>query len=143
MLDFETHFNESYNRVLGGSTSKGNDFFDAFYDRFIAASPVVEEKFRNIDMASQKAMLRQSLFYLSNLFVMKKVPEHLAEIAVKHDRHHADIPPDLYHLWLECLIDAVREFDTKFDQEVELAWRMVCSQGIAFMIFMYNQAEDG
>ena len=34
MIDFEKVFNESYKRVLSGTTSRENDFFDAFYEAF-------------------------------------------------------------------------------------------------------------
>ena len=139
MINFETQFNESYNRVLAGRTSQGNEFMDAFYERFIASSPLVAEKFKNVDMASQKAMLKQSLSYLLNMYTMKQIPDHLAEIARKHDRQHTDIPPELYQSWLECLIETVREFDSDFNDDVELAWRLICSQGIAFMVFMRDK----
>jgi hypothetical protein len=85
-------------------------------------------------------MLRQSLSFLLNLFATKKIHDQLIDIARVHDREHADIPVDLYNLWLECLINTVREFDPQFDDEIELSWRMVCSQGIAFMVYRYNQS---
>ncbi len=139
MIDLDAVFNESYIRVLNDKTSVGNRFFDDFYDRFLASSPLVAEKFKNVDMAAQKTMLKQSLFYLLNLYTMKKIPDHLTEIARQHDPAHADIAPELYNLWLECLIDTVRESDPQFNDDVELAWRMICSQGIAFMVFVYNK----
>ena len=91
MIDFETEFNESYKRVLKGKISKGNEFFDAFYDRFVEASPLVAEKFQKTDMAKQKTMLKQSLIYLLNLYSTKSIPDDLIEIAHIHDRDHHDI----------------------------------------------------
>jgi hemoglobin-like flavoprotein len=139
VIDFEAEFRGSYKRVLSQTTSKENEFFDAFYDRFIAASPTVAEKFRHTDMVHQKAMLKQSLTHLLNLFTTKKIPDSLPEIALEHSRRQNDIPPELYHLWLECLIQTVREFDPKCTDDTELAWRLVCSQGIAYMSFMYDR----
>lgn len=139
MIDFETEFRASYKRVLSDATSKENEFFDAFYDRFIAASPDVAVKFANTDMAHQKAMLKQSLTHLLNLFTTKKVHDSLPDIARKHSRAQNDIPPHLYTLWLDCLVDTVREFDRKCTDDTELAWRIVCSQGIAYMTFMYDR----
>ena len=72
---------------------------------------------------------------------MKKIPDHLVSIAQKHDRDHIDVPPELYGLWLECLVETVKEFDPHFNDDVELAWRLVCSQGIAFMTFVYKKSE--
>lgn len=136
MIDFEKVFSESYKRVLGGSTSQENDFFDEFYELFTASSPDVAEKFRHTDMAAQKRMMKQSLIHLLNLFATKRVPDGLTEIARKHSKRGADIPAELYQLWLECLIATVKKTDPRFSDDVELAWRMVCSQGIAFMTFM-------
>ena len=139
MIQFESVFEESYRRVLGGTTSRGNEFFDAFYDRFIAASPRVAEKFRNVDMQQQKTMLKQSLFHLANLFKTKQIPDNLHTIAHAHSKQGNNIAPALYHFWLESLLETVRQFDPKFTPDVELAWRMICSQGIAFMVFMYDR----
>lgn len=141
MIDFEKEFNDSYSRIFGGKTSAGNEFLDDFYERFIAASPRVAEKFTNVDMDGQKRMLKQSLLYLVNLYSMRVVPGHLVEIATKHDREHADISPDLYQLWLECLIATVQARDPKFNDQVELAWRLICSQGITFMTFVHSKSK--
>lgn len=62
---------------------------------------------------------------------------YLEYIARLHDRHHFNIEPDLYDLWLEALIDTVREFDNEFDAEIERAWRSVMSYGIEYMTSRY------
>jgi hypothetical protein len=36
-------------------------------------------------------------------------------------------------VWLDCLIETVRQFDPKFNEEVATAWRAVFSKGIEFM----------
>lgn len=50
-----------------------------------------------------------------------------------------DIAPRLYDLWLETLIDTARDFDEQFDEEVELAWRLVLTPGIVYMKFYYDR----
>ncbi|MEX2214038.1 MAG: hypothetical protein WD768_07920 [Phycisphaeraceae bacterium] len=139
MIDYEKVFADSYKRVLGGSTSQENAFFDDFYERFIAASPTVAQKFQHVDMTFQKQMLKQSLILLANLFATKRIPDGLREIARKHSSGAADIPPELYQLWLECLLATVKKADPRYGDDVELAWRMISSQGIAFMTFMYRR----
>jgi hemoglobin-like flavoprotein len=62
---------------------------------------------------------------------------YLEYIAKQHDRHHLDIEPELYELWLEALIDTVRECDNEFNAEVEQAWRSVLRYGIDYMISHY------
>ena len=47
------------------------------------------------------------------------------------------IRPELYDLWLDCLIRAVREHDRSFSSETERAWRNVMERGIEFMKSRY------
>ena len=61
---------------------------------------------------------------------------HLTRIARRHSRAALAIRPELYDLWLDCLIRAVREFDRSFSGETERAWRSVL-RGIEFMKSRY------
>jgi hemoglobin-like flavoprotein len=114
------------------------DFFDSFYLRFRDSSDVVAAKFANTDVKTQSRALRES-FYL----LMRAVggdPEawqHLELRALRHDRKHLDISPGMYEIWLECLIETIREFDPEFDSVTESAWRRIMQQGIDFMIARY------
>jgi hemoglobin-like flavoprotein len=58
---------------------------------------------------------------------------HLKRIARRHSRAELAIRPELYDLWLECLIQAAREYDRSFSGETERAWRNVMKRGIEFM----------
>ncbi|HSP56757.1 MAG TPA: hypothetical protein VLO12_00455, partial [Halomonas sp.] len=58
-----------------------------------------------------------------------------------HGREHLDIPPHLYDLWLEALIETVRRFDDQYTDEAELAWRLVMAPGIVYMKFHYDPRE--
>ena len=62
---------------------------------------------------------------------------YLEYIAKRHDRHHLNIEPELYELWLEALIDTVRECDPEFDATVEKTWRSVLRYGIDYMVSHY------
>jgi len=62
---------------------------------------------------------------------------YLEYIAKRHDRHHLNIEPELYSLWLEALITTVRECDKEFDLSVEKAWPSVMGFGIEYMISHY------
>ncbi len=50
--------------------------------------------------------------------------------AKRHSRAELDIKPELYDLWLDQLVQAVREFDRMFDTEIEAAWRRLLQAGI-------------
>ena len=63
------------------------------------------------------------------------MPDH--EMIEDASRAELDIKPELYDLWLDRLVQAVREFDPKFDPEIETAWRRVLRPGIEFMKSRY------
>ena len=139
-VDYEELFNLSYWRVFDRQMD-GMDFLDAFYDRFVSASPTIREHFKNTDMDRQKDMLRISLVEMSKFFVNKTADSHMQRIARIHSKHERKVKPELYDLWLESLIDTVRNFDPDFNHEIELSWRMVLSAGITYMKFKYD--HDG
>jgi len=60
------------------------------------------------------------------------------ELAVLHSQAHLDIPPHLYDLWLDCLVQAVRECDPQCTPETESVWRSMMANGIAFMKARYH-----
>lgn len=83
-------------------------------------------------------MIKSSLYML--IYAAEGKPEgevHLKQIAKLHSRHELDIKPALYDLWLECLIQAVKEFDPLFNAEIEKIWRSFMKQGIEFMKSRY------
>ena len=51
-IDFNALFNDSYEFVLNSE----DDFYDAFYTKFIAASPEIAQAFRHTDMENQKSI---------------------------------------------------------------------------------------
>lgn len=125
---------ELFNDSLERCTARPG-FFDRFYERFLASSEDVREKFKNTDFRKQKRALRTSLFMM-----MHRNPEvdiHLERIARLHSRSERDIRPHLYGLWLDCLVATAREFDPLFTPEAEHAWRQVLRPGVEFMKARY------
>ena len=117
---------------------ENENFLTRFYEHFLAASPRVAEKFANTDFERQKEALRLSLRMMAMASVESDAADtYLEYIAKRHDRHHLNIEPELYELWLEALIDTVRECDNEFDAEIEQAWRSVLRYGINYMISHY------
>jgi hemoglobin-like flavoprotein len=126
-------FNDSLERC-----SSGHRFLDRFYELFVASSTEVAAKFANTDFRVQKAALKVSLYMIVSSIEQK--PEgnvHLERIAARHSRSGLDIGPHLYDLWLDCLIQAVRECDPRFGEETEHAWRRVMRVGIDFLKSKY------
>jgi hemoglobin-like flavoprotein len=140
MKNFEEIFNDSFERVL--SLDKDNDlFFSKFYNTFLAASPIVKQKFQNTDMTNQKLMLKKSFYQMLNFFVNKIATDYMTKIADLHSKKDRDISPELYDLWLESLVSTVKELDPKYNHDVGLAWKMIMGIGITYMKDYYNRDE--
>lgn len=133
-----TTFDESLRRC-----DSNPRFLDIFYDRFMASSPDVREKFKKTDFARQKRLLRAS-FYLLLLASEDEAygPErHLKQLALRHGAHGLEIGANLYDLWLDSLLATVKECDPGYSAEVEAAWEEVMGIGIAYMLGHYNDPE--
>jgi len=129
-------FNDSLARCL-----RGDQFFQRFYELFLAASDEVREKFQDTDFRRQRRML-QSSFYMLVEYIALGWPEcqaYLERIAIAHGKHGRDIPPHLYDLWLDCLLRTVRERDELYSQEIESAWRFMMGAGITFLKLRYDR----
>lgn len=136
-MGYERLFDESYERVVL-EIRDGREFFEAFYCRFLASSPLVRQKFRHTDMMRQRIMLKKSFYNLLAFYASGSVDSVLERIALSHSRKGLDIPPELYDLWLDCLAATIKDYDPLFDVDVELAWRLVLSPGITYMKFKYD-----
>lgn len=101
-------------------------FLEGFYDRFVGSSEEVREKFRGVDLKRQVRMLQDSL-YVSAVAVQGEEGSPargaLPWLAARHSRRDLDIRPELYDLWIACLIETARAHDPQFGPEVEGAWR--------------------
>ena len=129
--DFEL-FNDSIERCSGKP-----EFLSRFYALFLASSPAVAKKFENTDLRKQARLLRTSLYIMMLSSGDSERMVHLERLAKRHSRAEMDIKPELYDLWLERLVQAVEEFDPKFDIEIEIAWRRLLQPGIDFMKSRY------
>ena len=111
-------------------------FLDRFYEIFLAASPKVREKFAHTDFARQKEALRASLN--SMFLAVNGSPErYLHNLAERHSSRDLNIGAELYDLWLDSLLAAVRECDPDFSPEVEKSWEAVMMVGISFLLSRY------
>jgi hemoglobin-like flavoprotein len=114
-------------------------FFERFYERFLASSPKVREKFAHTDFVRQKRALSASLHLI--LLVAqdpdKDAARYLSEVARRHSSRELGIGAELYDLWLDSLLATVREFDPQFGPEVEQAWEDTMAIGIRFLCSRY------
>ena len=104
-------FNDSIERC-----SCKPDFLRRFYTLFLASSDTVAKKFEHTDLRKQARLLKTSLY----IMMLASEPErivHLERLAKLHSRANLDIKPELYDLWLDRLVQAVKEFDLMFNPE--------------------------
>lgn len=137
-MNYEVAFSDSFGRILRADGT-AEAFFNDFYEQFISSSREVAEKFKNTNMEKQRKMLKASFYNMLSFSTEKEAPDHLAHIAETHNRDHYDIRPELYDLWLECLIGTAMKHDSQFTDDVELAWRLVMAKGIVYMRFKYTR----
>lgn len=140
-MSFEQIYDESYERVLANRV-RSRDFFEAFYGNFLASSKEVREHFANTDMQVQKGILKKSFYNLLVFYGSNQADDYIKKIAKSHDKHHLNIRPALYDIWLENLMKTLKAFDPKFNDDVELAWRLVLSPGITYMKFKHSHCEE-
>jgi len=115
-------------------------FLDLFYERFLASSPKVREKFANTDFVRQKRALRASLhmILLAAGDEERGPGKYLSELAELHSARQLGIGAELYDLWLDSLLETVEECDPEFSPEVRAAWEDVMMVGIHYMCTRYN-----
>lgn len=119
------------NRVMQsyGRCCASQSFFDTFYQHFLDSSPAIREKFAKTDMGAQKHLLRAGILNLV-LYARGMSDTKLRALGQSHSREGFDIRPELYDLWLDSLMLAVREHDSAATSEDLSAWREVLNKGI-------------
>ncbi len=137
-MSYDNIFDASYKRVLETGTD-GTDFFEAFYHHFLNSSSLIREQFLNTDMEKQRSMLKKSFYSLISFYASGAADNVLEKIAYKHSARQLDIKPAFYDLWMESLVATVQDYDPEFNDDVELAWRLVMSLGITYMKFKYDR----
>lgn len=136
--DYVALFAESYERALQ-FTDENKKFLDRFYEIFFCKSPAIAQLFKNTDMATQKTMLQDSIFYMKDFCTSKRPNEYMQRIAKVHSKSAKNIPGEFYDVWLDSLIEAAREYDSEFSEETERAWRIALAPGINYMKHMYDK----
>lgn len=125
-------FNDSLERCAAHA-----GFLHRFYALFLASSGEVAGKFEHTDFRRQTRLLRTSLYIMMLSGDDPEERVHLERLAERHGRNGLDIRPELYDLWLDCLIRAAAEADPKFDARCAGAWRRLLRPGIEFMKSRY------
>lgn len=117
---------KSYGRVLTKRT-----FIPAFYKIFTNSHPSIPGMFKNTDFEKQHELLAQSI-NMAILFTQNNViaKNAITRLRKSHDHEHLNIKPDLYPLWIDSLIRALKECDPEFTPALEQQWREIIEPAI-------------
>lgn len=110
----------------------GKSFVSAFYARLMEASEDVRKKFEKIDMEAQAEILAHAIV-MSFLFIDEDqhgAARCLNNVRESHNRHNLDIGPELYDVWLECMIETVAVCDPQATEALLADWRAVMSVAV-------------
>ena len=130
MNDYRRLFNLSYQRAISPNYEI---FFKRFYDKLIGSDPDIEALFSDTDMERQFRMLMQSMTHITSFAATLEADEEIDRIAKLHGKDNLKISTEIFDLWLDCLIDTVREHDPEYNHHVETAWKEIMSPGLEYM----------
>ena len=140
-MEFDSDLLKTFRQSLERCQSNPH-FLNQFYNNFVIANPIVREKFANTDMEGQKMMLHASLYMIALATQGNKAASlYLENISKRHSQAELNIPAELYGLWLETLIQTVKETDQHFNKAIEKAWRQVMQFGIDYMLSRFDKAD--
>ena len=89
-------------------------------------------------MDEQVRMLQKGMYQLISFYLVKADSSSLKSIAISHNRSHYDIAPELYDLWLDALLETLKELDPEYTKELRLAWQIVMTPGILYLKHHYS-----
>lgn len=116
------------------------DFLRTFYELFMGFSEEIREKFRSTDFTRQTRVLADSLYAMAVVAQGGSESPARAEmdrLSRLHAHDELDIRPELYDVWLDCLIKAARQYDPEFTPALEESWRETLRPGIDLMRSRY------
>ncbi len=114
------------------------DFFQTFYDIFLATSPEITSKFAQTDFNKQKNLIKASVAMMIRLGTGNANARRILEkVGNTHSRQALDIRPELYDLWLDSLCEAIQRHDPDYNAELEALWRENMQEGIKLVTDRY------
>ncbi len=114
------------------------DFFQTFYDIFLATSPEITSKFAQTDFNKQKNLIKASVAMMIRLGTGNANARRILEkVGNTHSRQALDIRPEPYDLWLDSLCEAIQRHDPDYSAELEALWRENMQEGIKLVTDRY------
>ena len=123
---------ESFSRVYGHRLP------ERFYEIFLAADPRIRPLFAHTDFARQKELFLHGLVSLLD-FAEGKASGQMAikRLGELHSRRRMNIAPEMFVIWVDCLMKTLAELDPQFSPQLEANWRRTLGPGIDVIKQMY------
>ena len=110
-------------------------FLDRFYELFLASSDEIKAKFVGTQFVQQKIMLKASLHIMLMLAQGDlKDTQVLQDLSEKHSSRHLNIRPEFYQFWVNSMLQAVKESDPAYSDDIGTAWQNSLEPGVKFML---------
>jgi hemoglobin-like flavoprotein len=110
----------SYGRCL-----RTRGFIGRFYEILLSRDPGLRPLFAKTDFQKQHMALRRgislAISWAAGDGMAKRPVEEMIEVHARTGR--APVPPAFHALWLDSLLQAVRERDEQLTPELEARWR--------------------
>jgi hemoglobin-like flavoprotein len=117
---------------------QGDEFFDAFYDKLSEKAPEIGPMFAGVNMRRQNALLQKGIeSLLACAEGSATARDELLRLGDLHARDRINVRPELYPLWIDALMESVREFDSEHHELTEPAWRATIAAGIELIVSRY------
>lgn len=111
----------------------GIELITSFYHHLMFSSEEIREHFKYVDLEVQSENLSRAIVMS---FLNYDDKEHatsskiLNNVRDSHNRHKLAVKPELYDIWLKCLIDVVEVLDPNADESLLEDWRVVMASSI-------------
>ena len=136
MPENEEVFNRSYG-LARSRTVNGLSFRDAFFDNLLRSCPEVAQRILTGDTEAFRSTLILSIDTLARYYVNREPTTMLQGVAHRQSRGERNIEPRLYEFFLQALLQTVKQYDPKYDDEVGKAWEVVLRPGLEYLKEMY------
>jgi hemoglobin-like flavoprotein len=109
-----------------------------FYERLLSADPRIRRLFAGANFERQRELFEHGVHMLIKFARGDRVGAMALErLGRFHDAQHLDVPPDLYAIWIRCLLETLREVDPEYTEDLDACWREAIQPGIDKMKAMH------
>lgn len=110
----------------------------AFYGFLLDVSEEIRTKFQHTDLERQVSLFEHGVLMLIKYGQDDAVGQMAIErLGRLHAPDRLDIDPELYDVWLSCLVHAVRTLDPRCDDRLADAWVDAVRPGLLRMRALY------